>query len=388
MALTVSDTFPENGGEQASPVNTAAFSSLEMNETGGKIILSPEPFTTGEEGAPADATAPAAETAPVSQAEESRGETERRFANNREKRAHNRYQKMANENSWLRSQLEVFQQELSEKEQALAQWREESRHHRSKYEEGLKERLVDSEAGVRDQLKQARLDGDIDREVELTDRLAELKTDRAKLDMLDILPDERAEESTFVPARKAMMPPPPPVEPELPEELIQFYERNSWADPQSPDFRSDLAEKVSALSDTLDEQLEKQGQKDLFGTDRYFRILEGAAQRLFFESSGNSGKLPTKDPAPSRGLDVARSGGSQADAWLASTGSGQHVTLTAPERQMALSIGAQMGWSDKDAVARFAQNKQKTETLWKRSQPGAEGFNRVPMFHQEEGMMS
>jgi hypothetical protein len=136
---------------------------------------------------------------------------------------------------------------------------------------------------------------------------------------------------------------------EYSREVKSWIADNTWFDPKSPEFDPDLRKEASTYADLLERRLIRQGQRDKIGSAEYFEQIDKHMRTEFPDVFGEDDEDDEPAPPPARKPIAMRAGGSPvapasrgAVAPGAARPTGNKVTLSAEERQIAESLGSAM----------------------------------------------
>jgi len=280
--------------------------------------------------------------------------------------------------SHLTNSNKALQAQLAEKEKALALREKELRSKNSINEKLYNSSLSAQEQGIVHQLKAAKEDGDIDKEIHLQQELARIKSEQATFGLyknqyqqeqqhFDEFKDNDFEDQEYQQSPYAQDISAPQIE-DLPEATLNFLERNPWADQSSSAFDQELWGEINEAARDLNKRLKFNNQSHLIGTDAYYESLEKYMNAQYGLNQSSPDQIeesrmqsPSR-PAPGVG-GVNRAGASMADQYAVKSSNTKPVmTLTPREYKIArnLQIPHPSGHgmlSSEEAIKAYAEKK-------------------------------
>lgn len=198
------------------------------------------------------------------------------------------------------------------------------------------QRLMRDASSVKAQLQEAISIGDTAQQVELQTQLFQLQSDLSGVESWKQQAAATAEAKANPPVRDNVR--------ETQKEPVQleattakWIQKNSWFQPQSPDFDPEMHEEATGFAQTLERRLRRAGRGDEIGSVAYFKQIDDHIRQEFADAFEDFEDEPAPSPrkaAPpmSRNTNVAPvSRGGQASP----TAKSRTVTLSADERRMA-----------------------------------------------------
>lgn len=191
-------------------------------------------------------------------------------------------------------------------------------------------RYVDSlglrEQSILNELKVAKEEGDIQKEIEMTQAMAQVVAEKSTYGLyksqIHNQPrqnDGYQEEIDYSPQHYMTQAPyqEPYQEHDEPENehLETWLEKNQWADPSSANYSQRLRGEVGEFASELDERLKYNGRADMIGTPEYYDALDN----LMKDKYSTSQERPQQNSGYSGGSMVApvsRSGSSMSDQYV------------------------------------------------------------------------
>lgn len=228
------------------------------------------------------------------------------------------------------------------------------------------------EQSILNELKVAKEEGDLQKEIDLTKDIAQVVADKSTYGLYKSQMHNQRNQGTEY-EEDAYSPYPyqysipyqePYAEPEN-EHMENWLDRNPWADPSSSNYSQRLRGEVGQLASELDEMLKYNGRADMIGTSYYFDSLDnlmrdkyGTGNERSAQNSGHSGG-PMVAP-------VSRSGSSMSDQYMSthpnSTRGG--MSLTKEEYALARNLQIQMPngrmRSSAEAIELYKEGKRHT----------------------------
>ncbi len=188
-------------------------------------------------------------------------------------------EKEKEEKSFYKIQQQELQRRLSDQAEQMEQLRQQSvsseEHKGAYYESSLQAR----ENSIKSELRTAKENGDIDREIEMEDALAEVKAEKStynlyKHQMVPQQQQQQRERQARAPAEQDYYPQhrqPSQGRSSLKEEAYTaFLEENPWADEQSDQFSPRLFQEANDFASRLSDGLRYDGNAQAIGTPLYF----------------------------------------------------------------------------------------------------------------------
>jgi hypothetical protein len=133
---------------------------------------------------------------------------------------------------------------------------------------------------------------------------------------------------------------------ELPDEFVDFIERNPWVNPNAREYSPELAREADALATEFTKRLKFNNQAHLVGGDEYFSEIENIMRDTY--SLGGQQQQQQYQPQPQQRSyqnapvsGVSRQGASMADQYTARTNSTHRkdvLTLTPAEYKIARNL--------------------------------------------------
>src|SRR5882762_3659672 len=247
--------------------------------------------------------------------------------------------------------------ELLAKVQAQERWiaeqqsllEQNEQHKNAYYENNLQTR----EKSIINELKVAKEDGDIDKEIALSKELAKVTADQStygyyksqlrKQNSPDNYNENFYPQPTYGNDSHSQDYPNNNYEEPINEAYDSWIDRNSWADPDSRDYSPRLREEATILANDLDEMLRYNGKAQFIGTEDYFKSIDS----LMSERYGVKGSDQEQEPEP-RQIDrqsysvapVSRNGSSMADQYIRKNPNNtrNHTSLTEDEYKIARNL--------------------------------------------------
>jgi hypothetical protein len=280
-----------------------------------------------------------------------------------------------------------YQEELLSETQRKLQENEEAKS--AYYQENLDTR----EQSILSELKTAKEEGDIDKEIMLSKALADVSSAKSTYDLyksqqqseykkspIDIEPNygqhyQEPYEQNYQDVYE---------QPEN-EELANWYENNPWADPNAPEFSPRLRQEVDAIAAEFEETLKYNKMAHLIGTPEYFDSINNIMnsrygieqpQRREQENDFYEYEEPARETYKSNYnvAPVSRNGSSMADQYAAKNPqtTRNSVALTEDEYKIARNLQIKL------PNGRYMTGDEAVERYKKFKQQGAKGSsNRI-----------
>lgn len=275
--------------------------------------------------------------------------------------------------------------ELLAKVQAQERWiaeqqsllEQNEQHKNAYYENNLQTR----EKSIINELKVAKEDGDIDKEIALSKELAKVTADQStygyyksqlrKQNSPDNYNENFYPQPTYGNDSHSQDYPNNNYEEPINEAYDSWLDRNSWADSESRDYSPRLREEATILANDLDEMLRYNGKAQFIGTEDYFKSIDS----LMSERYGVKGSNQEQEPEP-RQIDrqsysvapVSRNGSSMADQYIRKNPNNtrNHTSLTEEEYKIARNLQIKLPngsyATGDEAVRRYAEAKMMKST--------------------------
>lgn len=249
-----------------------------------------------------------------------------------------RISKLINENH-TKDQINMnLQTQLAEKERLLNIRDQELRQKEINNQKLFENSLQSEEQAVVQRLRNARDDGDIDKEIQFQQDLARIKGEQAAFGVLKYQQQqsyqEPPQETTFYPENNYN-----PnqysqaYEPELPDAYVDFADRNPWINPNVGEYSPELAEEANVIAQEFNKRLKFNNQANLIGTDEYYSAIENVMRENYsLNSQQTSTQVQEKQYRSTPVGGVSRQGASMADQYVAKTSSnGQSASSLTPD---------------------------------------------------------
>ena len=268
----------------------------------------------------------------------------------------------------LEERVRLQEQILSQKQNQVEQYENQSNAY---YENNLQTR----ESSILNELRQAKEEGDLDKEILLSKALAQVtaeqstyglyKTQRRQEPSFD--EEESSDSSLYQPHYQQGGPPVVFDDYESDDEspLSQWLDQNPWADPDSNQFSQRLRQEVNEFAKELEEHLKYNGQGNLIGTSSYFSALDDIMKDKY--GANSSSKSKGENESFSNPVSpVSRSGSSLADQYVSQNQghSRNRISLSDDEMKIARSLKIKLPngryMSEAEAINEYAKNKMNT----------------------------
>mgnify|MGYP005608424881 FL=1 len=240
-----------------------------------------------------------------------------------------RIDQLTYENKLKDSQTQALLNRVQEQEYLLSEREEQLKqkelHTNAYYENNLQNRKL----ALKDAIKAAKEEGDINREVELTQESEQIAAELAAHSLYkhQILPKELEQNynrQQIVQQQTQYEDPrynPNYIEPQTEhnEELDYWLERNPWADPYSQEFDQELRSEVNEIALELDKRLKFNGNANLIGTPEYFTSLDNIMRDRWGHQTQPQNEPPqySNTPYQSPVAPVTRNGSSMSEQYVA-----------------------------------------------------------------------
>jgi hypothetical protein len=273
------------------------------------------------------------------------------------------------EKSVREAQTQELLARIQDQEQRLAQQQsllEQNEQYKNAYYEN---NLQTREAGIINELKVAKEEGDIDKEIALSKELAKVTADQSTYGLYK---SQLKNQSTHNYNDPDIYPEPtygnniPVPEPTYDEPVNEAYdlwlERNPWADPESRNYSPRLRDEANQLADEINERLRYNGNSDIIGTPAYFDSIENLmSQRYGLQNEAKPQKEQSQyyNVAP-----VSRNGSSMADQYMTRNPNNtrRHIPLSEDEYKIARNLQIKLPngkyATGDEAVLRYSEAKR------------------------------
>lgn len=202
------------------------------------------------------------------------------------------------------------------------------------YEQRLK-----GDAGMlRSQLQEAITMGDTEKQIDLQTRLLQVQQDLSGVDAW-----RKEAEANLIQLQERQVQPQADPQPQqqitLEPRTKDWIEKNTWFQPQSPDFDPELHEEATIYARRIERRYKADGRADEIGSASYFKEIDRHMREEFpdvFQGQSTPKKAAPKMKRDNTVAPVARSGGGEA-APIKRTAK---VSLSPAERQFARNMAA------------------------------------------------
>jgi hypothetical protein len=197
--------------------------------------------------------------------------------------------------------LYSLQVQLAERERLIAEKDQALRQKEAETHKVFENNLEIEERSIIENLKRAKIEGDIDAEVKYEQDLARVKANQSSFDIYkhqnQINQAQQQEDDTvFYPELNPYQQPQPYIAaPELPEALGEFLDRNPWCNPQSPHFNPALANEAEQLAGEFKNYLDIHQQSELSYTPDFYSSIENAMRAQYALNSNNEDSYEDND---------------------------------------------------------------------------------------------
>lgn len=272
------------------------------------------------------------------------------------------------------AQTQELLAKVQEQEQRLSQQQallEQNEQYKNAYYEN---NLLTREQAILNELKVAKEEGDVDKEIALSKELAKVTADqstyglyKSQLKNQSIHPNNNTYnnyQSNIYPSPtfgSELQSPDNYYEEPVNEAYDSWLERNSWADPESKNFSPRLREEANHLANELDEMLRYNGNADIIGTPAYFESIDNLMSQAY---SVQKGEPKTRDSQYYGVAPVSRNGSSMADQYMSQhpNNTRRHMPLSEDEYKIARNLQIKLPngryATGDEAVRRYAEAKR------------------------------
>lgn len=266
----------------------------------------------------------------------------------------------------LLAKIQQQEQRLYDQQELLEQ---NEQYKNAYYENNLQTR----ESAVRNELKTAKEEGDVDKDIALSSELAKIAADKSTYGLyksqFNNQPKQPQPNNNYNNQSNIYQEPSygsniqgddsygEPVN----EAYDYWLEKNSWADPESQDYSPRLREEANGLANELDEMLRYNGTTNIIGTPKYFETIDN----VMSEKYAVQNKEPRQRESQSYNVaPVSRNGSSMADQYISKNPNNtrQHISLSEDEYKIARNLQIKMPngqyATGDEAVRRYAESKK------------------------------
>lgn len=231
------------------------------------------------------------------------------------------------------------------------------------YENNLQTR----ENAILNELKIAKEEGDVDKEIALSKELAKVAADQSTYGLYKSQLKNKSNQNSYTDRRDFY----PQTnygnefqhqndyEDPINEAYDSWLERNEWADPESRNYSPRLRDEANQLANELDEMLRYNGDADIIGTPKYFESIDNLMAERYSVQKNRSQESQYSGVAP-----VSRNGSSMADQYMTKNPNNtrRHTPLTEEEYKIARNLQIKLPngkWATGDeAIRRYAEYKR------------------------------
>lgn len=270
----------------------------------------------------------------------------------------------------MESKSQELMNRIQEQEQRLADQQvllEQNEQYKNAYYEN---NLHTREKAILSELKVAKEEGDVDKEIALSKELAKVTADQSTYGLYKSqLKNQNTNPVNYNSYQEpqANLYPNPTIRYEEPinESYDLWLEKNTWADPESNNYSPRLREEANQLANELDEMLRYNGNAELIGTDAYFNSIDNLMSQIY--SVNNHGQGQDQTPRDSQSYNVApvsRNGSSMADQYISRNPNNTrgHMSLSEDEYKIARNLQIKLPngryATGDEAVRRYAEAKR------------------------------
>lgn len=242
------------------------------------------------------------------------------------------------------------------------------------YENNLQTR----EKAIINELKVAKEEGDIDKEISLSKELAKVAADQSTHGLYKSQLKNQPNQNQFNYDNHQNFYPEPTYgnnvqgnETDYGEPVNESYdlwlEKNPWADPESQNYSPRLRNEANELANELDEMLRYNGNANYIGTPAYFESIDNLmAEKYSVQNKDTKQREPQSYSSPSsyNVAPVSRNGSSMADQYMSKNPNNtrQHISLSEDEYKIARNLQIKLPngkfASSDEAIRLYAEGKR------------------------------
>lgn len=275
----------------------------------------------------------------------------------------------------LLAKVQEQERRIAEQQSLLEQ---NEQHKNAYYENNLQTR----EKAIINELKVAKEEGDVDKEISLSKELAKVAADQSTYGYYKSQLQNQSRDDAYQASRydQSNIYPQPTFSNELQgpnnyeepvnEAYDNWLENNSWADPESQNYSPRLRDEAVQLSNEFDEMLRYNGKSEFIGTPAYFNSIDNLmSERYAVQGSGARQEQEPRQReqqsyTPAAVAPVSRSGSSMADQYMTNhpNNTRRHIQLTEDEYKIARNLQIKLPngkyATGDEAVRRYAEAKR------------------------------
>lgn len=238
--------------------------------------------------------------------------------------------------------------------------------------------LDNEEQRVLSELKFAKENGEIDKEVELTQKLSDISAQKRTQSLSKTLQKQQANQNDnnnyYQPQNYNR--PPPPTE-DVNEDLEDFLDLNPFLDPNSHDFDQEISNEIGQFASDLNKILKVNRNSNMIGTKEYYEIINEeinkryglentTRQNNYDEDYENNYSNNNYDVAP-----VNRKGSSMTNRYVPNNqnynpqSNPQRMSLSPQETEIAINLIPTLShvngrpYTEQEAIAEYAKQKSR-----------------------------
>ncbi len=273
----------------------------------------------------------------------------------------------------LFAKIQEQEQRLAD-QQALLEQNEQYKN--AYYENNLQTRQM----AIENELKVAKEEGDIDKDIALSKELAKITADQSTYGLYKSQLKNQSNQNTYnsnynnqqniypEPTYGNNIQSPDNYDEPINEAYDLWLEKNSWADPESQNYSSRLRNEANDLANELDEMLRYNGNSNIIGTPAYFESIDNLmSQRYSVRNEESTQEEPRQRGSQSYNVaPVSRNGSSMADQYMTKNPNNtrQHTSLSEDEYKIARNLQIKLPngkyATGDEAIRRYAEAKRMT----------------------------
>lgn len=264
-----------------------------------------------------------------------------------------RLEQVTYEKSIREAQTQELMARVQEQERRLAEQQallEQSEQYKNTYYEN---NLQTRESAILNELKTAKEEGDIDKEIALSKELAKIAADQStyglyksqlrnqsSYDQQNIYPQPTFGSDLKYQNQDPNYLPQQTYEEPYNEAYDAWLEKNPWADPESRNFSPRLVEEANKLVSELDDMLRYNGDSDRIGTSDYYNTIDNLMSERYGIRKQEQRPRESQESQYSNVAPVSRNGSSMADQYMARNpdNTRRNISLTEDEYKIARNL--------------------------------------------------
>lgn len=263
------------------------------------------------------------------------------------------FEKRAEEekNVFLMHQNAQLQAQMAEMQSRAQQNEENFNAQRSMTDKAIEGRFLDTEESIRVSLRHAKENGDIERDVALTDQLAEIKAQKNAHEIYRIqqaqLQQQQIQNEPYVPYEINQLP--PTLHPPVNLEFQEWIQENPWYQ-QNPRLRQE----ADMISDELATRLAYNNATHIIGTTEFLESVSSAMKHRYGQSQPQQQQY---EQPQQNYVGPVNQRPSQAQQYMSNNYVPNGVPLTSEELMVARHLPRKQNETEADSINRYRKAK-------------------------------